>query len=134
MDAMTIKMDAQYKELQSQAKQPTPDLNDDDIPMSHEEETKFMQTFHSLTSNLDDLLDPFPKGHNSKAYQPPQARNENVNAVFTRSGKYYNLPDNPDDQQNNFENPINFDSDDEDDEPTPQPKTQPTKLVKETVT
>ncbi|GJW43573.1 hypothetical protein Tco_0072372 [Tanacetum coccineum] len=45
MDAMTMKMDAQYKELQSRAKQPTSDLNDDDIPMSHEEEAKFMQTF-----------------------------------------------------------------------------------------
>nr|GEV17336.1 reverse transcriptase domain-containing protein [Tanacetum cinerariifolium] len=46
IDAMTIKMDAQYKELQSRAKQPTPDLDDDDMPMSHEEEAKFMQTFH----------------------------------------------------------------------------------------
>ncbi|GJX67116.1 hypothetical protein Tco_0302843 [Tanacetum coccineum] len=45
MDAMTIKMDALYKELQSRAKQPTPDLDDDDIPISHEEEAKFMQTF-----------------------------------------------------------------------------------------
>ncbi|GJX48674.1 reverse transcriptase domain-containing protein [Tanacetum coccineum] len=45
MDSMTIKMDAQYKELQSRAKQPTPNLNDDDIPMSCEEEVKFMQTF-----------------------------------------------------------------------------------------
>ncbi|GJW25607.1 reverse transcriptase domain-containing protein [Tanacetum coccineum] len=45
MDAMTIKMDAQYKELQSRAKKPAPDLNDDDIPMSREEEAKFMQTF-----------------------------------------------------------------------------------------
>ncbi|GJU79300.1 hypothetical protein Tco_1276370 [Tanacetum coccineum] len=45
MDAMTIKMDAQYKELQSHAKQPTPDLDDDDIPMSNEEEAKFKQTF-----------------------------------------------------------------------------------------
>ncbi|GJV94059.1 hypothetical protein Tco_1541872 [Tanacetum coccineum] len=45
MDAMTIKIDAQYKELQSHAKQPTPDLDDDDIPMSREEKTKFMQTF-----------------------------------------------------------------------------------------
>ncbi|GKC99009.1 hypothetical protein Tco_1169284, partial [Tanacetum coccineum] len=45
MDAMTIKMDAQYKEFQSRAKQPTPDLDDDDMPMSHEEEAKFMQTF-----------------------------------------------------------------------------------------
>ncbi|GJT29179.1 reverse transcriptase domain-containing protein [Tanacetum coccineum] len=40
--------------------------------------------------------------------------------------------DNPNDQQNNSETPINFDSDDEDDEPTLQPKTQPPKLVKET--
>ncbi|GJW52356.1 hypothetical protein Tco_0093707 [Tanacetum coccineum] len=46
MDAMTINMDAQYKELQSRAKQPTPDLDDDDIPMSREKEAKFMQTFY----------------------------------------------------------------------------------------
>ncbi|GJW39379.1 reverse transcriptase domain-containing protein [Tanacetum coccineum] len=45
MDAMTIKIDAQYKELQSHAKQPTSNLDDDDIPMSREEEAKFMQTF-----------------------------------------------------------------------------------------
>nr|GEZ87133.1 reverse transcriptase domain-containing protein [Tanacetum cinerariifolium]GFA90595.1 reverse transcriptase domain-containing protein [Tanacetum cinerariifolium] len=38
-------MDPQYKELQSHAKQPIPDLDDDDMPMSREEEAKFMQTF-----------------------------------------------------------------------------------------
>ncbi|GJU63104.1 reverse transcriptase domain-containing protein [Tanacetum coccineum] len=103
MDAMIIKMDAQYKELQSHANQPTPDLNDDDMPMSYKEEAKFMQTFCG----------------NSKAYQPPQARNEHVNVVFTRSGKTYKPPDNMDDQQNNLKNPINFDSIDEDDESTP---------------
>ncbi|GJX95952.1 hypothetical protein Tco_0351750 [Tanacetum coccineum] len=43
MDAMTMKMDAQYKESQSRSKQPN--LDDDDIPMSREEEAKFMQTF-----------------------------------------------------------------------------------------
>ncbi|GKA71422.1 hypothetical protein Tco_0777561 [Tanacetum coccineum] len=43
MDAMTLKMDAQYKDFQSPSKQPN--LNDDDIPMSREEEAKFMQTF-----------------------------------------------------------------------------------------
>ncbi|GKA68419.1 reverse transcriptase domain-containing protein, partial [Tanacetum coccineum] len=230
MDAMTIKMDAQYKELQSRAKQPTPDLNDDDMPMSREEEAKFMQTFcktcfyndyrdrdsnrdnwrssgrndynrdnyrsntddkpydlqkqfndfmksqqstnafvketfmdlktqletvaknhqasiQNLETKFDRLLDkqserpsgslpsntqPNPRGSNSKAYQPPQARNEHVNVVFTRSGKSYDPPDNLNDQHNNFENLINFDSDDEDVEPTLQPKTQPTKPVKET--
>ncbi|GJZ71962.1 hypothetical protein Tco_0635813 [Tanacetum coccineum] len=45
MDAMTLKMDAQYKELQSNAKKTKPNLDEDDIPMSREEEAKFMQTF-----------------------------------------------------------------------------------------
>nr|GEV38352.1 reverse transcriptase domain-containing protein [Tanacetum cinerariifolium] len=80
----------------------------------------------SLPSNTQ----PNPGG--SKAYQPPQALNEHVNDVFTRSGKSYNPPNNPDDNQNNSKTPNNLYSDDEDDEPTPQPKTQPTKSVKET--
>ncbi|GKB77834.1 reverse transcriptase domain-containing protein [Tanacetum coccineum] len=230
MDAMTLKIDAQYKELQSNAKKTKPDLAEDDIPMScEEEEAKFMQTFRktrfyndyrdrdsnrdnwrsnerssynrdNYRSNTDDksydlqkqfndfmksqqstnafvketfmdlktqletvaknhqasiqnletkfdrLADkqsgrpsgslpsntqPNPKGHNSKAYQPPQSRNEHVNVVFTRSGKSYNPPVNPNDQQDNSETPVNFDSDDED-EPTPQPKTQNLKPAKET--
>ncbi|GKE54955.1 reverse transcriptase domain-containing protein, partial [Tanacetum coccineum] len=45
MDAMTLKMNAQYKELQSNAKKTKPDLDEDDIPMSREEKAKFMQTF-----------------------------------------------------------------------------------------
>nr|GEV20854.1 reverse transcriptase domain-containing protein [Tanacetum cinerariifolium] len=206
-----------YKELQCRAKQPTPDLDDYDMPMSREEEAKFMQTFrktrfyndyHDRDSNYDnwrlsrqndfnrdnyrsntddksyDLqnqFNDFMKSHQStnafvketfmdlkiqietvaknhqasirnletkfnrladkesgrpsrslpsntqqnlrgsKAYQPPQARNEHVNVVFTRSGKSYDPPDNPNNQQK--ETPINFDSDYEDDEPTPQPKT-----------
>ncbi|GJS40908.1 reverse transcriptase domain-containing protein [Tanacetum coccineum] len=82
----------------------------------------------SLPSNTQPNL----KGHNSKAYQPPQSRNEHVNDVFTRSGKSYNPLVNQNDQQNNFETLINFDSDDEDEEPTPQSKTQNPKPVKET--
>ncbi|GJV94035.1 hypothetical protein Tco_1541848 [Tanacetum coccineum] len=82
----------------------------------------------SLPSNTQ----PNPRGNNSKVYQPPQSRNDQVHAVFTRSGKSYDPPDNPNDQQNNSENPINFDSDNEDDETTPQPKTQHPKPVKET--
>ncbi|GJZ13585.1 hypothetical protein Tco_0548815 [Tanacetum coccineum] len=133
MDAMTIKMDAQYKELQSRAKQPTPDLNNDDMPMSYEEEQStnafVKETFMDLKTqleivaknhqasiqNLETKFDrlankqscrpsrslpsntqPNPRG--SKAYQPPQARNEHVNVVFTRSVKSYNPPDNPNDQ------------------------------------
>ncbi|GKE47827.1 reverse transcriptase domain-containing protein [Tanacetum coccineum] len=80
----------------------------------------------SLPSNTQ----PNPRG--SKAYQPPQARNEHVNAIFTRSGKSYNPLENPNEEQNKTENPINFDNDDEDDEPTPQSKIQTHKPVKET--
>nr|GEU85197.1 hypothetical protein [Tanacetum cinerariifolium] len=82
----------------------------------------------SLPSNTQ----PNPRGRNSKDYQPPQSRNEHVNVVFTKSGKSYDPPDNPNDQQNNSKTLINFDSDDEDDKPTPQPKTQLPKPVKET--
>ncbi|GJT50867.1 reverse transcriptase domain-containing protein [Tanacetum coccineum] len=75
---------------------------------------------------------PNHDGSNSKAYQPPQAHNEHVNVVFIRSGKSYNLPENPNKEQNKTKNPINFYSVDEDDEPTPQPKIQTKKPVKET--
>nr|GEW19028.1 reverse transcriptase domain-containing protein [Tanacetum cinerariifolium] len=230
MDAMTLKMDAQYKELQSNAKKIKPDLDEDGIPMSREKKAKFMQTFRkthfyndyrdrdsnranwrpdernsynrdnyrsntnnksydlkkqfndfmksqqstnafvketfmdlktqletvaknheasiqNLETKFDRLADkqsgrpsgslpsntqPTQKDTKSKAYQPPQARNEHVNSVFTRSGKSYNQPVNPNDQQENSKIPFNFDSDDEDDEPTPQPKTQNLKPAKET--
>ncbi|GKD29486.1 hypothetical protein Tco_1240264, partial [Tanacetum coccineum] len=36
---------------------------------------------------------PNPQVRNSKSYQPPQARNEHVNAVFTRSGADEELSD-----------------------------------------
>ncbi|GJY55671.1 hypothetical protein Tco_0454786 [Tanacetum coccineum] len=79
-----------------------------------------------LTSNLVDLLDIFLvtlnltlKGSSSKPYQPPQAQNEQVNAVFTRSGKSYDPPINLNDQPNDSKTPVNFDNDDEDEESTP---------------
>nr|GEZ53763.1 reverse transcriptase domain-containing protein [Tanacetum cinerariifolium]GEZ55181.1 reverse transcriptase domain-containing protein [Tanacetum cinerariifolium] len=81
----------------------------------------------SLPSNTQPNL----KDSSSKPYQPPQARNEQVNAIFTRSGKSYDPPTNLNDQQNDSETPIIFDSDDEDEEPTPQPKSQTQKPVKE---
>ncbi|GJX50358.1 hypothetical protein Tco_0277203 [Tanacetum coccineum] len=68
----------------------------------------------SLPSNTQ----PNPRGNNSKAYQPPQSRNEHVNVVFTRSGKSYDPPINPNDQQNNSKTPINFEAMTKNDEPT----------------
>ncbi|GJR17418.1 reverse transcriptase domain-containing protein [Tanacetum coccineum] len=231
MDSMTMKMDAQYKEFQSHSKQPNPDHNDDDKPMSPEKDAKFMQTFrrtrfyndyrdrdsnrnnwcssgrndynrYNYRSNSDDkpnlkkqlsdfikaqhstnffvkdtfmdlkskletttknhqaliqnlkakfnrLADkqsgqpsgslpsntqPNPKGSSSKPYQPPQAQNGHVNAVFTWSGKSYDPPMNLNDQQNESKTPINFDSEEEDEESTPKLKSQTPKPVKETPT
>nr|GEW94639.1 reverse transcriptase domain-containing protein [Tanacetum cinerariifolium] len=199
MDAMAIKMDAQYKEIQSRAKcnhcggnHSTADCNDDDTPMSREEEAKFMQTFRRtlfyndyrdrdsnrdkwrssrrndyklknklktttknhqasiqiLEAKFNRLADkqsarpsgslpsntqPNPKGNPLKPYQPPQAQNEHVNVVFTRSGKSYDPPTNPNDLQNDSQNPINFDSGDEDEESTLTPKPQTQKPIKETL-
>ncbi|GJW23571.1 reverse transcriptase domain-containing protein [Tanacetum coccineum] len=104
MDVMTMKMDAQLDDKQSG------------------------RPSRSLPSNTQ----PNPKCSSSQPYQPPQARNEHVNAVCTRSGKSYDPPINLNDQQNNSETSINFDSEDEEEESTPQPKPQTTKPVKET--
>ncbi|GKD33152.1 hypothetical protein Tco_1248661 [Tanacetum coccineum] len=110
MDAMTMKMDDQYKEMQSYSKHLIPEYDEDDKPITQ----------------------PNPKGSSSKPYQPPQARNKHVNAVFTRSGKFYDLPTNLNGQQNDYENPINFEIGDEEEEYTPQPKSQTSKPIKET--
>ncbi|GKC96575.1 hypothetical protein Tco_1162017, partial [Tanacetum coccineum] len=78
MDAMTMKMDAQYKEFQSRSKQPNPDHNDDDTPMSREEEAKFMQTFRrtcfyndyrDLDSNRDNWRSSGRNAYNRDNYQ-----------------------------------------------------------------
>ncbi|GKD27378.1 reverse transcriptase domain-containing protein [Tanacetum coccineum] len=61
-------------------------------------------------------------------------QNEQVNDVFTRSGKSYDPPINPNDQTNDSETPVIFDSDDEDEELTPQPKPKDPKPVKENPT
>ncbi|GKC97154.1 hypothetical protein Tco_1167429 [Tanacetum coccineum] len=45
MDAMTMKMDAQYKELQTHAKKTKPDLDEDDIPMSQEKKPNSCKPF-----------------------------------------------------------------------------------------
>nr|GEX05463.1 putative reverse transcriptase domain-containing protein [Tanacetum cinerariifolium] len=51
---------------------------------------------------------------------------------LVKSGKSNDPPINPNDQPNNSETPVNFDSDDEDKESTPQPKPKDPKPVKET--
>ncbi|GJT99661.1 hypothetical protein Tco_1110000 [Tanacetum coccineum] len=76
MDAMTMKMDAQYNEFQSCSKQPN--LDDNDIPMSCEEEAKFMQTFrrarfyndcHDRDSNRDNRRSSGRNNYNRDNYQ-----------------------------------------------------------------
>nr|GEX97489.1 reverse transcriptase domain-containing protein [Tanacetum cinerariifolium] len=58
MDAMTIKMDAQYKELQSCAKKPIPDLDEDHMPMSREEDANSckLSKIAKFLSSWDNLL------------------------------------------------------------------------------
>nr|GEW08074.1 reverse transcriptase domain-containing protein [Tanacetum cinerariifolium] len=79
MDAMTIKMDARYKELQSRAKQPTPDFDGDDIHMPREEEAKLMQTFckthfyndyRDRDSNRDNWRSSGRNDYNRHSYRP----------------------------------------------------------------
>ncbi|GJX15662.1 hypothetical protein Tco_0216494 [Tanacetum coccineum] len=77
MDAMTMKMDAQYKEIQSRAKcnhcggnHSTTYCNDDDTPMSREEEATFMQTFRPKFDRLADKQYARPSGSLPSNTQP----------------------------------------------------------------
>ncbi|GJW83248.1 reverse transcriptase domain-containing protein [Tanacetum coccineum] len=47
MDAMTMKMDAQYKEIQSRSNHLILEYDEDDKPMSPEAEAKFIKAFHT---------------------------------------------------------------------------------------
>ncbi|GJV44313.1 reverse transcriptase domain-containing protein [Tanacetum coccineum] len=116
MDSMTIKMDTQYKELQSRAKQLTPDLDDDEMSMSREEEAKFMQTFLTLNqtheNNSENLINfdsddddeptpqpktqptkpvketPLPKPYKPKIPYPKRLRKEKIEAQY---GKFLDM-------------------------------------------
>ncbi|GKB16531.1 hypothetical protein Tco_0850454 [Tanacetum coccineum] len=62
IDAITMKMDAQYKEMKSRIEcshcrgnHSTADCNDDDTPVSQDEEAKFMQNFRRMP-NYDKFL------------------------------------------------------------------------------
>ncbi|GJZ18924.1 hypothetical protein Tco_0555514 [Tanacetum coccineum] len=83
MDAMTLKMDAQYKELQTHAKKTKTDLDEDDIPMSRKDEANFMQIFQSTNAffketfmDLKTQLETVAKNH--------QASIQNLETKFDR--------------------------------------------------
>ncbi|GJW75328.1 hypothetical protein Tco_0134698 [Tanacetum coccineum] len=163
MDAMTLKMDAQYKELQTHAKKTKPNLDEDNIPMYQEEEAKFMQTFLTIETTTDDKPYDLQKQFND-FMKSQQSTNAFVKEIFmdhktqletvvkNHQASIQNLEtkfDRLDDKQsgrpsgslpsNTQPNPKAHNSkayqppDDEDDEPTPQTKTQNPKSVKETL-
>ncbi|GKB56843.1 hypothetical protein Tco_0913029 [Tanacetum coccineum] len=94
IDAMTLKMDAQYKELQSNAKKTKPDLNEDDIPMSREEEAKCMQTF-GKTHFYNDYHDRDLNRDNWRS---------NERSSYNRDNYRSNTNDKPYDLQKQFNN------------------------------
>ncbi|GJX67052.1 reverse transcriptase domain-containing protein [Tanacetum coccineum] len=127
--------------LTSEAKSWLDELNEGTIKTWDELHTAFKTKFDRLADkqsgrpcgSLPSNTQPNLKGSLSKPYQPPQARNEHVNDVFTRSGKSYDPPINPNDQQNDAETLNNFDSEVEEEESTPQTNSQTRKPVKETL-
>ncbi|GJR37742.1 reverse transcriptase domain-containing protein [Tanacetum coccineum] len=92
MDAMTLKMDAQYKELQTHSKKTKPDLDEDDIPMSREEEAKFMQTFRK-TRFYNDYRDRDSNRDNWRS---------NEQSSYNRDNYRSNTDDKPYDLQKQF--------------------------------
>ncbi|GJV39953.1 hypothetical protein Tco_1418393 [Tanacetum coccineum] len=156
MDAITMKMDAQYRELQSQSKQSTLEENDDDLPISREQEEKFMQTFHlkvqletvaknhqASIQNLETKFDRLAEKQSSRpsgslpsnTHPNPRGNNSKAYQPLQSRNEHVNVVFTQ--SGKTYDSPINtneqqgdaeiFDSDDENEEPTPQPKPQPTK-------
>ncbi|GKD39306.1 hypothetical protein Tco_1259513 [Tanacetum coccineum] len=96
-------------------------------------ETKFGRIFDhqssrpmgTLPSNTQTNLKPSTS--NDKPYRPPPTQNEHVNAVFTRSGKTYNPPVNPNAKPVAFLNDSKDEADEVEKEAEPLPK-KPTYL------
>ncbi|GKA85981.1 hypothetical protein Tco_0807635 [Tanacetum coccineum] len=86
----------------------------------------------SLLSNTE----PNRRGNSSKLYTPPEAQNEHVNVIYTRSSRTYDPPTNTNtsQDQNDSQTPINFDSDGEKEESTTAPQPQTPKPNKEALT
>ncbi|GJV76370.1 reverse transcriptase domain-containing protein [Tanacetum coccineum] len=136
-DAMTMKMDAQYKELKSNPKPSAPNQDDDNIPIQFNDFMKAQQATNAFVKEtfmgLKAQLEVVAKNH--------QASIQNLESKFNRlldkqssrpSGSFpSNTQPNPRVNQPD-EAPINFESNDEEDEPTPQLKSQTPKPVKET--
>ncbi|GKE41327.1 reverse transcriptase domain-containing protein [Tanacetum coccineum] len=92
MDAMTLKMDARYKELQAHAKKTKPDLDEDNILMSREEEAKFMQAFRK-TCFYNDYRDRDSNRDNWRS---------NERSSYNRDNYQSNTDDKPYDLQKQF--------------------------------
>ncbi|GJU30688.1 reverse transcriptase domain-containing protein [Tanacetum coccineum] len=132
MDAMTLKMDAQYKELQSNAKKTKPDLDEDDIPMSREEEAEFMKTFRK-TRFYNDYRDRDSNRDNWRSSGQNDYNQDNYR--YNTDDKSYDLQKQFNDfmKSQQLTNAFVKETDNEDEEPTPEPKTQNPKPVKETL-
>ncbi|GJV26945.1 reverse transcriptase domain-containing protein [Tanacetum coccineum] len=89
MDAMTIKMDAQYKELQSHAKHPTPDLDEDDMPIFDSDDEDEEPTPQPKTQPTKPIKEtPIPKPYKPKIPYPQRLRKEKMEAQY---GKFLDM-------------------------------------------
>nr|GEU67312.1 reverse transcriptase domain-containing protein [Tanacetum cinerariifolium] len=113
MDDMTMKMDAQYKELQSRSNHSNPDCNDDGTPMSREEKEKFMQTFRRIRFYND--------------YRDRDSNHDNWLLSGRNDYNRDNYRSNSDDKPYDIQR-----YEDEEKESTTKPKNQTLKPVKET--
>ncbi|GKA62335.1 hypothetical protein Tco_0761854 [Tanacetum coccineum] len=117
----------------------------DDKPDLQKQLSDFIKAQHSTNSFVKDTFMDL-KNKLKTTTKNHQASIQNLEAKFDRfadkqsgrpsgslpSNTQPNPKVNPNDLQNNSEAPINFDSDDENDEPTPQPKQKEPKTVKYT--
>ncbi|GJZ80994.1 hypothetical protein Tco_0645988 [Tanacetum coccineum] len=112
MEVLTTKIDSQFKDIKGEMKEmregcnscggPHPSSKCYNKPIGGPKGEKANYAYEGYRGNY----------HDDEPYRPPPARNEHVNAIFTRSGKTYDPPVNP----NAKTTIIHDDSEDEADE------------------
>nr|GEV84982.1 reverse transcriptase domain-containing protein [Tanacetum cinerariifolium] len=82
MDAMTLNMDAQYKELQSNAKKAKSGLDEDDIPIDDEDDEPTPQPKIQNQKPMKET--PLPKPYKPKIPYPQRFRKEKMEAQYKK--------------------------------------------------
>nr|GEW74138.1 reverse transcriptase domain-containing protein [Tanacetum cinerariifolium] len=105
MEALTTKIDSQFKDIKGEIKEiqygcnsyrgPHPSLECDNKPMGGPKDEQANYAYGGYRGRGNPQTNPKPSPTNENPYRPPFTQNEHMNVIFTRSGLTYDPLVNP---------------------------------------